>query len=147
MTMAKIRRKMFDVSEIMKYARVNIMKAETIGHLQPILSASFPEGMRESMFAIPLIPNRDAIRDGNRRRIFSAYTAKRVMKKANVKEKEKRTQVRIRNVREEMIILMEVRTLRFLPTMEGAWDFLRRIKRKGNKPRIGNIAVSWNSRA
>ena len=33
MIMARIRRKMFDVSEIMKYARVNMAKAETVSRL------------------------------------------------------------------------------------------------------------------
>ena len=90
MIMARIRRKMFDVSEIMKYARVRMAKAEKMGPLKPNLSASFPDGMQESMYVIPRIPNKSAIRDGNRRRLFSACTAKKVMKKANVKEKEKR---------------------------------------------------------
>jgi len=48
-------------------------------------------------------------------------------------------------LREEMIILREVRTLKFLLSVERAWDFLRRIKRKSDKPKTGKIAVTWNS--
>lgn len=81
---------MFAVSEIMKYTRVNMVKAKTIGHLYPILSASFPDGMRKSVFVVPLIPKRVAIREGTRKRLFSAYTAKRTMKKAYVNEKVRR---------------------------------------------------------
>ena len=39
---------------------------------------------------VPLIPKRMAIREGTRRRLLSAYTAKRVMKKAYVNEKVRR---------------------------------------------------------
>lgn len=81
---------MFAVSEIVKYARVSIVKAKTMGHLYPILSASFPDGIRERVFVVPPIPKRRAIREGTKRRLFSAYTAKRVIKKAYVNEKLRR---------------------------------------------------------
>ncbi len=40
--------------------------------------------------AIPLIPKNKAMREGTRKRVLLAYTAKRVLKKAYVKEKAKR---------------------------------------------------------
>ena len=76
-----------------------------MGDLCPILSDSFPEGIRNNMLAIPLTPKRRAIKDTVRRRLCSAYMAKSVMKKAFVKEKVKRRYVRISMFREEKMAL------------------------------------------
>lgn len=75
------------VSEIVRNAIVRSVKAKIMGHLHPTLSANFPDGMRDSMLVIPLIPKKRAMRDEVRKRFFSACTAKRVMKKAFAKEK------------------------------------------------------------
>lgn len=76
-----------------------------MGNLCPILSDNFPEGMRNSILAIPLIPKRRAIKDTVRRRFCSACIAKSVMKKAFVKEKVKRRYVKISMFREEKMAL------------------------------------------
>ena len=63
---------MLFVCEIVRKASVRRVKARIMGILWPILSASFPEGMRESMLVSPLIPKRRAMRAGSRSRVFSA---------------------------------------------------------------------------
>jgi len=78
------------VSEITRNVIVRSVKARIMGILQPTLSASFPDGMRGSILVIPLIPKRRAITDEDRRRCSWACRAKRVMKKAFVKEKARR---------------------------------------------------------
>jgi len=81
---------MLRVSEIAKNDIVRRAKARIRGYLCPTLSASFPEGIRDTRLAIPLIPKNKAMREGTRTRVLLAYTAKRVLKKAYVKEKAKR---------------------------------------------------------
>lgn len=78
------------VSEKVRNAIVNNMKAMVIGYLCPILSASFPDGIRESMLVAPLIPKSRTIRDKLMRRFSSAWIAKKVIRKAFVKEKTNR---------------------------------------------------------
>lgn len=90
MIMAKTRNWMLLVSEIATNVIVRSVKARMMGILHPALSASFPDGMRDSILVIPLIPKRRAIRDEDRRRFSWACRAKRVMKKAFVKEKARR---------------------------------------------------------
>ncbi len=83
------------------------------GILCPILSASFPEGIRDSILVVPLIPKKRAMRDDVRRRFSSACIAKSVMKKAFTKEKVSRRQVKTNMLREEPMALNDSR--RFMP--------------------------------
>lgn len=88
--MAKAMKWMLLVSAIAKNVIVRSVNAKIMGILHPTLSASFPDGMRDSILVIPLIPKRRAITDEARRRFSWACRAKRVMKKAFVKEKARR---------------------------------------------------------
>ena len=76
-----------------------------MGYLYPILSTSLPDGIRETMLAAPLTPKSKAIRLVLKMRLSVACIAKKVMKKAFVKENTRRRYVKISIFCEETIIL------------------------------------------
>ncbi len=90
MIMEKARRYRLAVSDNVRNTIARSANDRMMGILHPTLSASLPEGIRDSMLVVPLIPKRRAMRDEVKRRFSWAWTAKRVMKKAYVKEKARR---------------------------------------------------------
>ena len=57
------------------------------GILYPILSDNLPEGKRNRVFVIPLIPKRTAINENERNRFSEAWIAKNVRRNACVNAK------------------------------------------------------------
>jgi len=148
--MATARSWMLLVSEMVRNVMVRSVKAMMMGSLYPALSVSFPDGMRDNMFVMPLMPKRKATRDAmtdcGSGRIFSACIAKRVRKKAFVKEKTKRRYARISMFREELRALSDPRRFRLGFSWLIELGFLScLIKRRGAKPMRGISDAIWKS--
>jgi hypothetical protein len=92
------------------------------------------------MVVAPSIPKRKAIVEGSSRRVFSAYKAKRVNKKALVKEKEKRRYVRISRFRDTTIAFRALNRLGLSSAEILGRGLLLYIRKKGAKLRSGKSA-------